>query len=391
MRTLLILIFLTLQLYGTGTLSTKTYKWLLEVQELMEKKEYNLALDSLSKLETIVNQRPFDMAYVHQTFGYIYMEMEKPEFAVRRFQKALEGDVLPLVQRLNILQNLAAFHMQAEEFAKAVKTLELWLSLSEEKKAEIYITLAIARAQLEQNRRALKAAKTAVGLAKEPREEWYKLLIALYYKCNDDTGMIAALEAAVGFFGPKKSYLEQLFGIYMKQERYDDALAVGELAYKHGHVTKEEEYRRLAMLYAYAGMPLDAAEVMVAGLKQGIVAETEKNLTSIYEYFLTAREAERARGYLAQAAELAGDGKPFLRLAQLLFETEHYLDAARAVETAIEKGGLDHPEEAYLLQGVAYYEGGEWEAAAKAFTRLRAYPDKRKTADSWLEYLAALG
>ena len=281
--------------------------------------------------------------------------------------------------------------MQGERYALAVTVLERWLALSEEKKPEIYITLAIAHAQLEQNRKALQAAKTAVALAKEPKEEWYKLLIALFYRCEDETGMIGALKTAVELFGPRKTYLEQLFGLYMKREAYEDALAVQELIYKNGEVTGEEEYRRLAMLYAYHGTPLDAAVVMEAGIKAGAVKADEGNFKSIYEYFVTAREPVRAIYYLSQAANLSKEGKLHLQLAQLLFESEQYLEAAKAIGTALKKGGLNRPEEAHLLQGVAYYEAGKFEEAKECFRALQAFPEKRKTAESWLNYLNNLG
>lgn len=390
-RIFVIVFFLLIELHAAGMLSGKTYKWLLEVQALMEKKEYNLALDSLSKLETVSKNRPYDMAYIHQTFGYIYLEIEKPGFAVKRFKQALQGEQLPVVQTLNILQNLAALHMQEERYQDAVDSLEQWLKLSEQKKPEIYITLAIALAQLGQNSSALQAAKSAVSLSKAAKEEWYRLLIALYHKCGDDAGMTETLKTAVRLFGPKKSYLDQLFGIYMKQEAYADALVIQELAYKNGFVTSEEEIRRLAMLYAYNKTPLDAATVMERGLKSGVVDGNEANLTTLYEYFVTARESERAMAYLAKAAKLAQDGMLYLQLAQMLFEAERYLEAADTITKALEKGGLKRPEEAHLLQGVAYYEGGKPEKAKACFKRLEEFPHKQESAASWLRYLNSLG
>ena len=203
--------------------------------------------------------------------------------------------------------------------------------------------------------------------------------------------MIVALKTAVELFGPKKSYLEQLFGLYMKQESYKDALAVQELIYKKGYLESEEEYRRLAMLYAYNGTPLDAAMIMESGIKSGTVAADEANLKSVYEYFVTAREPLRAIYYLSRAAELSKDGKLHLQLAQLLFEAEQYLESAKAIATALKKGGLSRPEDALMLQGVAYYEAGKTEEAKACFRKLEAFPKKRKSAESWLTYLNNLG
>ncbi len=391
MGRLFIFFLFVMQLYAGGVLSTKTYKWLTEVQVLMEKKEYNLALDSLSKLETVTKGRPYDMAFIHQTFGYIYLDMEKPGFAKRRFEQALAGDLLPTVQTLNILQNLAALQMQEEHYAKAADLLERWLELAEKKSAPIYITLAIARAQLDQNIRALKAAEKAIALAKTPREEWYKLLSALYYKTGDEAGMIRTLKTMVALFGPKKPYLDQLFALYMQREAYTDALAVQELAYQNGHVTTESEFLRLAMLYGYNGTPLAAAEVIIAGLEQKIVSENETNLKQVYEYLVTAREQTRAIGYLKKAAALSETGMLDLQLAQLLFDAEAYDEAAAAIKRALEKGGIKRPEEAYLLQGVAYYEANRMEEAKAVFKHLESFPSKAKTARSWIEYLENLG
>lgn len=378
------------QLYGAGYLSAKSYKWLMEVQGLMEKKEYNLALDSLSKLETVTKERAYDLAFIHQTFGYIYLEMDKPVFATHRFEQALALELLPKPQTLNILQNLGALYMQEEAYGKAVAVLQQWLDLAETKKGEIYITLAIALARLERDDEALQAARKAVALAKTPKEEWYRLLAALYFRTGDEGGMVATLKQMVTFFGAKKSYLDQLFSVYMKQEAYADALAVRELAYKKGFIATETGYRSLAMLYAYGQNPLAAATVMHDGIENGTVEKNEANLKTLYEYLITAKEHAAAINYLEQAAALSKDGALQLQLGQLLFESESYAKAAGAIETALKRGGLKHPEEARLLLGAAYYEAGERAKALDAFIMLETSPSKRETARSWIRFLQNL-
>jgi tetratricopeptide (TPR) repeat protein len=81
----------------------------------------------------------------------------------------------------------------------------------------------------------------------------------------------------------------------------------------------------------------------------------------------------------------------YLQHAQLLFDAERYIEAAKVIGKALKKGGLKHPEEAYLLQGVAYYEGGKPDKAKACFKRLKQFPHKEKTAASWLRYLESLG
>jgi tetratricopeptide (TPR) repeat protein len=177
----------------------------------------------------------------------------------------------------------------------------------------------------------------------------------------------------------------------MKQERWAEALAVWEMAYRNGFFESAASYLQLASLYAHAAVPHEAAAVLITGIKRSVLPQNETNLKTLYEYLFQAKEHEAALKYLQKAADLSPKGVLKLHVARLLFELERYAEAAAAIEAAFEKGEIVHPEEARLLLGVAYYEAGEREKAQRVFERLaREVPEKAKTAREWLAFLKSL-
>ncbi len=103
--------------------------------------------------------------------------------------------------------------------------------------------------------------------------------------------------------------------------------------------------------------------------------------------WIAAREYEKSIEPLQQAAELAEDGRLYLRLGQVRVQREDWKEATGLIQKAIEKGGLEDPGKAHLLLGISYYSDDRPESARTAFRRARKHDSTRTDAKAWLEHI----
>jgi hypothetical protein len=95
---------------------------------------------------------------------------------------------------------------------------------------------------------------------------------------------------------------------------------------------------------------------------------------------------------------MSDEGELSFRLGQALLADEKYADAEQALESALEKGGLEEQKtaEAWILLGTARFnqaEPGEREQrneADEAFAQAEQYPRTRRQASDWRNYINAI-
>ena len=190
----------------------------------------------------------------------------------------------------------------------------------------------------------------------------------------------------VRYFPEQKDYWLQLAGIYQRQDRNEEALAVRELAYRQGLLVKERHLLDLAALYRYLGAPHDAGRLLQREINAGRIADTAEHWKRLANAWRQARESRKEAGALKEAAKRSGDPQLWLRLARAQREAGAWRAVAKAAEQAL-KAGLEEPGQAHLLRGTAFVELDEMAAARRAFDKARQDPESREAAQRWLEYL----
>jgi tetratricopeptide (TPR) repeat protein len=117
------------------------------------------------------------------------------------------------------------------------------------------------------------------------------------------------------------------------------------------------------------------------------VENTADNLELYANSLLHAREYTSAIAPLAEAAELSTDGDLYVRLAQVHLEVEDWRKARRALQSAIEKGGLRDVGSAQLLLGISNYNEDRYLSAQTAFQAAAEEEKSANSANKWLKYV----
>lgn len=363
------------------------FKRLAAAQEALGAEDYPTAAAALQEMADSTRLNEHETALMHQTWAYYWSAKEDYKKSIESFEAALATGGLPTAVELSVRYNIGQLYIVTERYREGIRMLEEWLALTEQPTADVYILLANAWVQLDDYKTALPLAEKAVAMsANNPREGWLRLLLALDFQLERYPEAAEVLEDLASLW-PKKTYWMQLSSVYGQLQQDAKSLTALEVAYLEGYLTDNRELVRLAQMYLYQEIPYKAAIVLQKGFEDEFVESNEKNWELLANSWIRAQELKRALPPLERAATLSKDGSLYMRIGQIHVEAEQWGEAARALDTAIEKGGLDNEGLANLLLGIAHYNKGNRSSARNAFNRAARFEKTKKSARQWLRHL----
>jgi tetratricopeptide (TPR) repeat protein len=360
-------------------------RYLEAANQLRSEDENDEALEMLFRLNP-KRLNPNERAQLFNMIAYVYYGESEYEKAIEYFGKVLEQESLFLGDEARLRYNIAQLYGALQQWQGVIDSIHVWFRYVPEPSPNSFNLLAIAHYQLGELDDALLWAGMAVDFSPTPKEGWLQMLAALYVQSQDYDSAAPVFEELVTLF-PKREYWVQLSLIYGARESYRHSLAVQQIAYLQGFLTKGSELKRLARSYLYADLPHEAATVLETGLQDGTIEPDSESYELLANSLIQAREFERSLVPLAQAAELADDGKLYVRLGQVHMQREEWSEAVELFDRAVEKGGLENPGFTQLLIGISYYNDDKVNQARSSFTRARKHEKTRKQADEWITHI----
>ncbi|MBW2288338.1 MAG: tetratricopeptide repeat protein [Deltaproteobacteria bacterium] len=362
------------------------YKKLNAALEAMDEERYADALDVLNDMTKRKSLSKFEKASMYQTFAFVYSSQGKYKQAIPYFEKCLAQDSMPEAAARQTEYNLGQLYMSQERYRDALKILEPWLKKADNPSASAYYLVGMAHVQLEDAKTALPFARMAVKKSKKPRQSYLQMALALEFENKNFKHVARLLEVLITYF-PKKSYYLQLSSVYAQLGKDKKSLSAMELAYLQDMLTTENELVRLSQAYLYHEIPYKAAHVLEKGIENKQIEANAKNLQSLGDAWLHARELEKALDPLKQSAAKSGDGNLFVRIAQVHLERGENSKAVAALQKGLAKGGLDDPGNAYLLVGIAHSTEKRFGPARDAFAKAGNYEKSRTAAAQWTRHV----
>lgn len=283
----------------------------------------------------------------------------------------------------------AQLYMAEDRWKEGAAALEEWFKTAQNPNSAAHYMLAMAYYQLEEFDRALPHAKQAVELMEKPQESWIGLLLALYVQRERFQDAVPLLQQLIELASDNKAYWLQLSGVYGQLDDYANALAVMQLAYGAGLLSKDAEIRRLADLLLLNGIPYRCGQVLEAAIEGHTVSLDEKLYDKLANCWIAAGELDKALPPLAHAAELSVSGDAFVRLAEVHVQRADWAAAQAALERGLGKGQLKDAANAHLLMGITLYNEHKLADARPWFERAQASERYRQTAKSYLQLIAS--
>jgi hypothetical protein len=362
-----------------------TQKRLNTAVDFLELGQYSEARAKLLKMK-FTRLNPYERALAYRFIAYASMGLEDTAGAAEYFQKAVDQAALPISEEATVRFTIAQIYASTSQWEKVEIALNQWFRYVERPNGGSYYLLAISRYRRDMFDEAMTPALKSVEISKKPKESWLQLVAALYLEKEDFDNAIPVLEDLVARF-MKKQYWVQLSLIYAAREDYEHALRIQQLAYTQGLLTENEELRRLARTYLYHQLPYPAALVLEQGLAEKQIERDGDVLELLGNSWIAAREYEKSLEPLQQAADLAEDGRLYLRLGQVRVQREDWTEATELIQKAIKKGGLKDTGKAHLLLGISYFSDDQPESARTAFGRASNHESTRSDAITWLDHI----
>ena len=370
------------------SISPWLYKKLTKTENLIAKKDYQKAQQSLNAMLSDVDKNSYEQAVVLRSLSSIYAIKGQYKKAAETLAKAIKLKVLPKKQEQQAFLNLGQLYMAIEQYNKAINILEPWLLNNPKANAQINALLANAYSQLKKYRKALPFIKKAIANTKKPQESWYQLNLALYYELEDYSSAAIILKKLIRLYPDKKQYWHQLSSTYQQIKQYKKAVSVQHLAYKKGFIKSEKDILALANLFLYIDSPYKAAKLIKQEIKQKRVKSNSKNWEQLANAWTMAKEFNLAVSALETASKLNEKGSLYQKLGQIYVEQEKWTQAVSALNKALAKGGLKNTGMTYIMLGMSHYELKNVRLAKKAFITASKFSKHKKVAKQWLTYIS---
>jgi len=382
------------------TLDPRVAQDLLEAYELLEEDENQEALEQLNSL---MNRRgdsmkPFDKASVLQIRGTTYVNLEDMDRALADFSAALDLNALPEDQQNRLRFNLAQIYFVNERYEESIRLFEEWMKADVEVTDTAWFMLGAAYYNLDNYQKALESIQSAVDVSPEPQKRYYDLLNAIYSELGNVDDRTGLLETMVELWPDSLSYWRQLSSLYLEQDDQLKSFAALETAYVNGLITSGDDIVMLAQYYSTFDNPHRGASLIEKEMEAGRVERNVKNLELLSQLWSQAREHNKAIPVLREAARMSDEGLLSFRLGQSLLANEQNEEAETALESALDKGGLEDSRraEAWMLLGNARFNQAEpgdrdqRNAADEAFAQAEKFASTRQQASDWRGYINAI-
>lgn len=332
---------------------------------------------------------PFEQAEVNFYFGFAYYMLEDMQQVQRYWQQVIDQQEANLPLRVRTMKTLAQVYYIEEQYNRALDLYLEWMSYQEIIGASDFALIGNIYYTIEDYDNALENLEHAIRMREETgeigQENWYAIQRSIYYTRGDYNTVVNILKKLIVYY-PNVRYWRELGSMYAELEQDRSQMVAYDLAWAQDGLTSESMVLGLAYMYISAGAPLQAAEVVVKGIDDGLVEQTEKNLLTIGQFYYTARELEEALTWTERAAARAETGDTYAWLTNIYIDVGRYEEAYRAATEALDLGGLDEPDQVRLQAGNALYSMYRYEDALRQFRAVRG-ERYRENAQTWIRFV----
>lgn len=369
-----------------GTMTESYYRGVESATDLISKQRYAEAIDRLTKMTE--GGTNYEKAIVWYNLGFAYSSKNDLGSAAKAFQKALDLNAMPQQQHDQLLYNLGQLYIADRQFDAGIRTLERYIAEScSPVQAEAHIFLANAYTETKRYRQALPQVDLALSKAKQPKESWLQLKLAINYELKNYRESADTLIQLIGMAPGKPDYWKQLSTVVLQLNDEAEAAAVLALADRQGFLTSPSDIKNLYNMYMMVDLPFKAGLYLQDAIDKGKVPADEKNLSSVADAWINARESARAEATLKKLAAMSEKGEYYFKLGAMYGDDERWEESKQMLDRAIAKGGLSRPGEAYIRLAVAQYNLRDLRGAETALTKALGYDGTRNQASQWLRVI----
>jgi len=369
----------------TQALSPKVGNKLLELQTMVQNKNYQAAINQANNVLTWKNLTPYEKVQIYNFMAFANYNAGNTSAAMSAYENLMaQGSAVPQGIQESTLTILSQLYVQQENYSKALSTIDRLFGVVSSPGADLFVLRGQARYQAKQYRGASTDMTTAIDMVKRqgttPKENWLLVWNSANFESGDYNEMSRSLRELIKYY-PKDSYILQLAGAYSQAGETKKQLALMDALYEAGVKNDAESAKNLAMLNLMHEIPYRAGQVLEKEMNAGKLPSDTKNLTLLANAWFQARADDKAIPALNKAANQSGDPDLFLRLGSTYYNVEDYDKAIVALNKALDKG-VKNRKAAQQMVGLCYLTQEKFDDAKRVFTALGG-----KTGQNYIKYI----
>jgi Tetratricopeptide repeat len=374
------LVMLPSSAHAADTLRPEVAKPLNAAQDLYRARKYQDALTKIDQAAAVPGKTPYESTMIEEMRGAAAAAAGNNAIAAQAYETLLSSGRLSGADEQRTTEALAGIYFQEKNYPQAIKVAQRYQKSGGGDPD--------MRTLLVQSYYLSNDCGNVVGLLKPgidaqahaghaPDESQLQLLGTCAQRVKDDTTYRGTLEKLVAYH-PKQSYWDDLFQSIRTKPGYSSALDIDTYRLRRatGSLATVDDYMEMTQLAIVAGTTAEGKQVIDQGFASGVLghdaqADREKRLQAL--------AAKRAQAPADSANPVAPVDIGFNQV--FAGQTKQGL---AAMEAAIAKGGLDHPDQAQLHLGVAYYVAGDKTRAVQAFRAVKGSDGSADLARLWV-------
>jgi tetratricopeptide (TPR) repeat protein len=347
---------------------------------------------SIEDLENQLGSLPNDYAQssAGRHLARHYVQEKQYSKAIVYYQTAMQAGGLSSLANQEMQQELATVYMLQGDYSGALSTLtKLQRSLTHPSN-EFFLLLAqaqyktgdyLALAPTLEHLLIDSSALTAVQL---------KQLVAISYGSGDYRQCEVILRLLIDRAPSDVGNWQQLVSVYLVQKKSISALNVLSLAKEKQLPLRAQDILLLANLYASTNAAEKGARVLDESLAAGELEQSGDNYHQLFQYWLLAREKNKATAALKKSVALKRNMDSFLQLARLQMEQELWSDMQQTLLQACSQVLDDrYVGRTNLLLGISQLKQGSEQQARSSFINASLMGGRSEKANQWLGYMNA--
>jgi tetratricopeptide (TPR) repeat protein len=361
-------------------LSRESQLVLVEAQKAYEKKDLVTARKII--LDYIATNPPVLEQDVYLMLGFFWYNDNKPDEA----QKVFKEGYAKYPDNYDILSYLATCLYEGQKYAEAAPYLEKAFEKSPKKDSKLLEAAAVAYYQAKNYDEAVRVNRKVLSVSKEIKESTYNVMIGIYLEQEKYDDAQKVIFEALDKFPLSANLWQQLGIIRQAKEDYPGLVGALEIRNTIKPPEKPEQWKQTISIYQSVNLPLRVARSIELSLKGGNAKEAD--YLKIADLYAKAMKTDKAVDYLNNLIKKSSSPALMLKKAEIIYNTRRNKEAIAACDEVIAVS----PNEAaaYFMKGNAAWDMEDWDTMEASFKKIQGDKDYKAYAKNALEFIMSL-
>jgi len=372
------------------TVTPALAKSLKAANDALQAKNYAEVLNKTREAEAMSPRSDYDNYIIHSMQMAAYGAQGNYAAAATAIESVVDSPFLPAANKPQLLRTLMGIDYQQKDYEKAIKYGEAARAAGDTDPntpltiaQSYYLTGKFKEAQ--QGMEAIVAHDEQAG--RKPSEKSLSLIWSCAIKTKDDAAAAKAVEKLILYY-PKPDYWSNAMAGVLQNKTNDDRLLLMtyRLMFQVGILKKGSDYTEMAQIALDQGNPGEAQTILEQAVSKNLYTDPRDKERSQRLLEKVRKAAADDRATMAKQekdAAAAASGDALVQVGAAYLGYGQLDKAISSITAGIAKGNLKHPDEAYMLLGIAYDRNKNSAEAVRAFNRANADPKYSQIAKLW--------